>query len=117
MEAEVSLAAVGAAVLAGLGYFLLQALGEVAADEAKEAAFRRPSLAMRRRRHRGLMKAGFLCAVLAFGSAFLWLAVITNDFQDDARDARMFLALVAIFGVTAVCLLAAWWRRAGKPPH
>lgn len=104
-------------VFAGLGYVLLHVLAEVAADEAKEAVFRRPSLAMRRRRHRGLMKSGVLCAVLAFVSTLLWLAVITNDFQDDATDARMFLSLATVFGVTAVCLLGVWWRRAGKPVH
>lgn len=117
MEGEGSIAAVGAVILGGLGYVLLQVLGEVAADEAKEAAFRRPSLAMRRRRHRGLMKAGVLSAGLAFGSALLWVAVITNDFQDNARDARMFMSLTAVFSVGAVCLLTAWWRRAGKSPR
>ena len=63
------------------------------------------------------MKVGVLFAVLAFGSAILWLAVITNDFDDDARDARMFLLLTAIFSVSFLVLIAGWWRRAGRPPH
>lgn len=117
MTEELSIAALGALVLAALGYVVLQVVGEVVADEAKEAAFRRPSLAFRRQRYRGLMKVGVLFAVLAFGSAVLWLAVITNDFEDDARDARMFLLLTAIFGASSLVLLAAWWRRAGRPPH
>lgn len=117
MNAELSIAALGALVLAALGYVVLQVVGEVVVDQAKEAAFRRPSLAIRRQRYRGLLKVGVLFAVLALGTAILWLAVITNDFEDDARDARMFLSLTAIFSVSSLVLLAAWWRRAGRPPN
>lgn len=114
MGIEVSLAAVGTAVLAGLGYLVLHVVGDVAAEEAKQAVLRRPSLAARRQRQRGLMKTGFLCAVLAFVSGLLWVAVVTNESDDDAADARMFLVLTAVLGLAAACVLAAWWRRAGQ---
>lgn len=117
MGFEVRAAALGAVIIAGLGCVVLNVLGQIAVDEAANALFRRPTLAMRRRRHRGLMKTGFLCGALALLSAFLWLAVITNDFHDDGSDARMFLWLTAILGLSAVWLLVAWWVRAGEPPQ
>lgn len=61
------------------------------------------------------MKAGYACAVLAFAAGALWLAVVTNEFDDDAAYARMFLVLAAVFGLAAGGLLAAWWRRSGQP--
>jgi hypothetical protein len=73
------LAAIGLALLVGLGYVVLRAVGEAATEAAKDSVFRRPSFAMRRQHHRGLMKAGGICGVLAFGSGFMWLVVVTND--------------------------------------
>jgi hypothetical protein len=115
MGTEASLTAVGALVLAGVGYLVLHVVGDFAADEAKEAVFRRASFAARRSRHRGLMKTGFVCAVLAFLAAFLWLAAVTSGREDDAGDARMFATLAAVFGLAAGGLLTTWWRRAGRP--
>lgn len=71
------LAAIGLAVLVGVGCIALQIVGEAATEEAKDSA-RRPSFAMRRQRHRGLLKTGGICGVLAFGSGFRWLVVATS---------------------------------------
>jgi apolipoprotein N-acyltransferase len=116
MDVEV-LAAIGLAILISLGYVVLHVVGEAAAEAAEDSVFRRPSFAMRRQRHRGLMKAGGICGVLAFGSGFMWLVVVTNDFEDDAADARMFLVLTSVLGLVAAVLLVAWWRRSGHPPR
>jgi len=113
METEASLAGVGALVLAGLGYLVVQVIGDLAADEAKEALFRRPTLAVRRSRHRVLMKSGSVCAALSFLAALLWLAAATNGWDDDADDARVFATLAGVFALAAGGLLTAWWRRAG----
>ncbi len=114
MNVEV-LAAIGVAVLVGVGYVVLQIVGEAVTEAATDSMFRRPSFAMRRQRHRGLMKAGWICGVLAFGSGLMWLVVVTNDFEDDAADARLFLALTAVFVLAAAGFLLTWWRRAGRP--
>jgi hypothetical protein len=47
----------------------------------------------------------------------MWLVVATNDFEDDAADARMFRVLAAVFILAAAGFLVAWWRRAGHPPR
>ena len=114
MSVEV-LGAIGLAVLVGLGWIVVQLIGEAAAETATDSVFRRPSFALRRQRHRGLMKTGALCGGLALCSAFMWLVVVTNDFEDDAADARFFLVLTAGFALGAVLLLTAWWRKAGRP--
>jgi len=62
MEAGALLIAIGAFLLAGVGYLVFQVVADIAADEAKEAVFRRASFAVRRSRHRALMKTGYVCA-------------------------------------------------------
>lgn len=111
------LAVFGLAIACGLGWLLAEVVGQSMAEGAKDAAFRRPSFALRRRRHRGLMTVGSVSGLLACTSWFMWLAVVTNDFEDDAADARMFLALGVGCGLGAVTLLTAWWRLAGGPPR
>ena len=115
MSVEV-LVVVGLAIVGGLGWLVADVVGQAMAEGAQDAAFRRPSLAMRRGRHRGLMRTGYLCGVLAFGSLFMWLAVVTDGFEDDAADARMFLALGVVCGLGAVAFLTAWWRLADDHP-
>src|SRR4051794_35105956 len=109
MGTGISLAAVGVAVLCTLGYIVVQVIGEVAAGEAKDAVFRRPSFAMRRRRHRGLMKSGAVCALVAFMLCFLGVAVLTNGFHDDESDGQKFLMLGAVCCLAAISMLAASW--------
>ena len=92
-----------------------QVVADIAADEAKEAVFRRTSFAVRRSRHRALMKTGYVCAVLSFLAAFFWLAAATSGREDDARDARTFAMLAAVLALAASGLLTAWWRRSGGP--
>ena len=116
MSVEV-LVATGLAVLTVVGGIVALVVGEIAMNGATDVIFRRPSFAMRRQRHRGLMKAGYLSGLLAFLAWFMWLAVVTNDFEDDAADARMFFALGVLFALGAVLFLTAWWRRAGRPPR
>jgi hypothetical protein len=115
MDTTTMLAVAGAAVLAGLGYIALQVLGELLADEATESVFRRPAFAVRRQRYRGLMKSGFLCAVLSLAAAFVCIAVLTNGRDDNAEDARMFATIAVVLAAAAAGLLTAWWRRAGRP--
>lgn len=115
METQASLVAIGALVLGGLGYLVAQVIADVMANEAKEAVLSRPSLAVRRSRHRVLMKSGYLCAVLSFLAGFLWLVVVTNDWDDDADDARMFATLAGVLALAAGGLLTTWWRRASTP--
>lgn len=108
---------VGAVLLSALGWLVLHVVSDLTANEAKEAVLRRPSFAVRRSRHRGLMKSGYACAVLAFLAGFLGLAAATSGFEDDATDARLFTALAVGLAVLAVGLLATWWRRSGRPFH
>lgn len=115
MSTAATLTAAGGLLLAGVGYLVLQVVGDVAADEAKEAVFRRASFAFRRSRHRTLMKTGFICAVLAFLAAFFWLAAVTSGREDDAGDARIYSILAAALALGAGGLLTTWWRRAGRP--
>lgn len=114
MGTGATLTAVGTLVLAGVGYLVIQLVGDFAADEAKEAVFRRASFAARRSRHRALMKTGFICAVLAFLAALFWLAAATSGRAADAGDARVFAVIAAVFALAAGGLLTAWWRRAGR---
>lgn len=116
MGTGATLAAVGTLVLAGVGYLVIQLIGDFAADEAKEAVFRRASFAARRSRHRALMKAGFICAVLAFLAALFCLAAATSGHAADAGDARVFALVSTILALTGGGLLTTWWRRAGRPP-
>jgi len=109
------LAVIGLAVLCGVGWLVADIVGQTIAEGAKDSVFHRPSFAERRQRHRGLMLTGYLCGLLALMSWFLWLAVVTTDVEDDAADARLFLALGSTFAVGAVLFLAAWWRKAGRP--
>lgn len=115
MGTEALLTVVGGFVLAGVGYVVLQVVGDIAVDEAKEAVFRRASFAARRSRHRALMKTGFVCAVFAFVAAVFWLAAATSGRADDAGDARIFAILTAVLALAAGRLLTTWWRRAGRP--
>ena len=115
MEAGTLLIAVGAFLLAGVGYLVFQVVADIAVDEAKEAVFRRPSFAVRRSRHRALMMTGYVCAVLAFMAAFFWLAAATSGREADAGYARMFAMLAAVLALVAAGLLTTWWRRAGGP--
>ena len=115
MGTEASLTAVGALVLAGIGYLMLHVIGDRVAAKAKEAVFRRASFAARRLRHRALMKTGLFCAALAFLPAVLWLAAATSGREEDAGDARMFAILTTVFVFAAGGLLTTWWRRAGRP--
>jgi hypothetical protein len=118
MGTEAFLTVVGGCVLAGVGYVVLQVVGHLAADEAKEAVFRRASFAARRSRHRALMRSGFVCAVFAFVAAVFWLAAVTSGRADDAGDAgeaRIFAILTAVLALAAGRLLTTWWRRAGRP--
>ena len=116
MGTEASLAVVGALVLAGVGYLVILLIGDIAADEAKEAVFRRASFAARRGRHRALMKIGFFCAGFAFVAAIFWLAAVTSGREEDAGAARIFAILAAVLVLAAGGLLTMWWRRAGGPP-
>lgn len=115
MEAGTLLIAIGAFLLAGVGYLVFQVVADIALDEAKEAVFRRPSFAVRRSRHRALMMTGYVCAVLAFMAAFFWLAAATSGREADAGYARMFAMLAAVLALAAAGLLTTWWRRAGGP--
>jgi apolipoprotein N-acyltransferase len=111
------LAAIVLAVLTIVGGVVAWVVGELALEGGVDAAFRRPSFAIRRQRHRGLMKTGYLSGALAFTSLFMWLVVVTNEFEDDAADAQVFLGLGILFALGAVLSLSAWWRRAGRPPR
>jgi apolipoprotein N-acyltransferase len=115
MEAGALLMAIGGFLLAGVGYLVFLVVADIATDEAKEAVFRRASFAVRRSRHRALMKTGYVFAVLAFLAAFFWLAAATSGREADAGDARMFGMLAAGLALAASGLLATWWRRAGLP--
>lgn len=115
MEAGTLLIAIGAFLLAGVGYLVFQTVVFAAVDETKEAVFRRPSFAVRRSRHRGLMMTGYVSAVLAFMAALFWLAAATSGREADAADARVFATLAAVLALTAAGLLTTWWRRAGRP--
>jgi hypothetical protein len=94
-----ALTAIGALVLSGVGYLVFSVIAGMAADQAKESAFSRPAFAARRSRHRALMKAGYICAVLSSLAAVLWLAATTSGREADAD---------------AGGLLTLWWRRAGR---
>ena len=113
MGTGATLTAVGTLALAGVGYLVFQLVGDVAADEAKEAVFRRASFAARRSRHRALMKTGFICAVLAFLAAVFWLAAANSGRASDAGDARVFAVVAAVFALAGGGLLTTWWRRSG----
>ena len=115
MEPGALLIAIGAFLLAGVGCLVFQVVADIAADEAKEAVFRRTSFAVRRSRHRALMKTGYVCAVLAFLAAFFWLAAATSGREADAGDARIFAMLAAVLALAAGGLLMTWWRRSGGP--
>ncbi|HYO18146.1 MAG TPA: hypothetical protein VES02_05715 [Dermatophilaceae bacterium] len=115
MEPRALLIAIGAFLLAGVGYLVLQVVGDLAAEEAKEAVFRRPSFAVRRSRHRALMKTGYVCAVLGFLAAFFCLAAATSGREADAADARIFAMLAAVLTLAAGGLLTTWWRRSDGP--
>jgi threonine/homoserine/homoserine lactone efflux protein len=108
METGAALSAVGALVVAGVGYLVLEAFGNIASDEAKEAILRRPSFATRRSRHRVLMKTGYVCAVLAFLAAVFWLAAFTSGREEDAGDARTFAVVAAVLAFVAAGLLTTW---------
>jgi preprotein translocase subunit SecY len=105
MEAGALLIAIAAFLLAGVGYLVFQVVADIAADEAKEA--------VRRSRHRALMKTGYVCAVLAFLAAFFWLAAATSGREADAGGARIFAMMAAVLALAAGGLLTTWWRRAG----
>ena len=115
MEAGALLIAIGGLLLAGVGYLVFLVVADIAAEETKEAIFRRASFAVRRSRHRALMKTGYVCAVLAFLATFFWLAAATSGREADAGGARIFAMLTAVLAVAAGGLLATWWRRAGGP--
>jgi hypothetical protein len=115
MEPGALLMAIGAFILAGVGYLVFHVVADIATEEAKEAIFRRPSFAVRRSRHRALMKTGYVCAVLAFLAAFFSLAAATSGREADAADARIFAMLAAVLMIAAGGLLTTWWRRSGGP--
>lgn len=118
MESWPPVAAAGALIVAGAAYLLLDILltvaGDAAVESAKEAAFRRPSLAARRRHYRVLMMSGYVSGVLAFGTAMFWLAVATNGRSDNEADARMFAWITLGLATLAAVLLTRWWRLAGR---
>jgi hypothetical protein len=109
-----ALTAIGALVLSGVGYLVFSVIAGMAADQAKESAFSRPAFAARRSRHRALMKAGYICAVLSSLAAVLWLAATTSGREADADDARMYLIVAEVLALAAGGLLTLWWRRAGR---
>lgn len=110
-----TIAAVGTLAVAGLGYLVVQVIGESVVEAGKESAFRRPSLAVRRNRHRLLMKSGLVCTLLACMAGLFWLAAATSGRPSDASDARTFAAIGLVLALAGVALLAGWWIRAGKP--
>jgi hypothetical protein len=118
MDTWPPVAAAAAMFVAGAAYLLLDVLltgaGDAAVESAKEAAFRRPSLAARRRHYRALMKGGYLSAVLSFGAAVFWMAVATNGRSDNEADARMFAWITLGLATLAAVLLTCWWRLAGR---
>lgn len=113
MDPVTVLGTVALAVVGVLAYIALDVLGQTAANEAAEALWRRPSLAERRRRNRGLMKCGVGTALIAALVGLIWLAAATSGYQEDAEDARVLGILTAALALTAAGLLAAWWRRSG----
>jgi hypothetical protein len=115
MEPGALLITIGALLLAGVGYLVFQVVADIAAEEAKEAVFRRPSFAVRRSRHRVLMKTGYVGAALAALAAVFSLAAATSGREADAADARIFAVLAAALAVAAGGLLTTWWRRSGGP--
>jgi hypothetical protein len=115
VDLELTLAGLGGLIVCALGYLVLQVIGDVAADEAKEAVFRRPAWVRRRRRHRFLMKSGWLCAILSAAAALVWVAIATNGRPDNGEDARLFATLTVLLAGLAVGQLIAWWHLAGKP--
>ena len=117
MTATQFLAAVGLCLASLVGYIAFWVVVEVASDEVKEAVFRRPTLAVRRTRYRGLLRSGYLCAVLSLTCGFFALAIATNGRTDNVQDTRMFLSAAAILATVAAVLLTSWWRRAGRPQH
>jgi hypothetical protein len=115
MEAGALLIAIGGFLLAGVGYLVFLVVADSATEEVKEAIFRRASFAVRRSRHRALMKTGYVCAGLAFLAALFWLAAATSGREAEAGDARIFAMLAAVLALAAGGLLTTWWRRAGGP--
>jgi hypothetical protein len=115
MEIGEVLTAVGMLVVVGVGYLLLDIIGDIATDEAKEAVFRRASFATRRSRHRVLMGTGYVCGVLALLAGVFWLAAFTSGREADAGDARVFAIVAAVLALFSAGLLTTWWRRAGEP--
>jgi hypothetical protein len=108
------LGAVGLAVVCLLGYIALEVLGQAATDQAVRALWRRPSLAVRRQRQRGLLKCGVGGALLATIVGVIWLAAATSGHQEDADDARALGVATAALAVLAAGLLGTWWHRTGK---
>ncbi|MFZ5848174.1 MAG: hypothetical protein ACOYX5_12405 [Actinomycetota bacterium] len=114
MDPVAVLGTVGLAVLCLVGYIVLDLLGQAATDQAVEALWRRPSLAVRRRRSRGLMKSGVGTGLLAAVVGLIWLAAATSGHPDDADDARVLGMVTAGLTVLAAALLGTWWRRSGS---
>lgn len=117
MDPVAVLGTVGLAVLCLLGYIVLDVLGQTATNQAVEALWRRPSLAERRQRNRGLMKCGVGAALLAAVVGFIWLAAATSGHAEDADDARVLGVVTAALALIAAGLLATWWRRSGAAWH
>lgn len=117
VETTAALATVGVALLGLLGYVVLDVVGQLAVDEAADALGRRPSFAARRRRNRGLMKAGLATVLLGATAGWMWLAAATSGYADTADDARVLGQVTAVLTVAGCVLLAVWWRRSGAPRH
>lgn len=113
MTAPQALIAAGLALASIIGYVVFAVIAETAADEVKGAVFRRPSLAVRRTRYRGLLGTGYLLVVLAAACAFFALAIATNGRTDNAADTRTFLIATVVLATAATLLLTTWWRKAG----
>jgi protein-S-isoprenylcysteine O-methyltransferase Ste14 len=108
------LGALGVAVLGFVGYVAVLLVAEWARDEAIEAVFKRPSLAVRRQRYRAFRMTGNICGVLALVASLVCVAAATSGHPEDADDARLLGATAIILALTTVVMWAEWWRRAGR---
>jgi hypothetical protein len=108
---------VGGLVLLAVLWLVAGLAGEAAADEAREAVFRRPGFRERRDRSRGWLFAGVVSFALS-GMAGLFAAAALTSGQPDLEDhGVVFVAVAGVLIVGGVVLLVVWWRLAGRPRH